>query len=65
MDMTYRASAHDNPLGDRKDTPDHWSPRRVEEVSNREVKQPDGEDIDVPQPDEDDGASDRTDDKRT
>ena len=64
MNVTYRASAHDNPLGDRKDTPG-WSPGRVERVSNREVKQPDGEDIDVPQPDEEDGASHGADDKRT
>jgi hypothetical protein len=65
MNITYRASAHDNPLGDRKDTPGHWSPGRVERVSNREVKQPDGDDIDVPQPDEEDGASHGADDKRT
>ena len=49
----YRTSAQDNPLGDRKDTPEPWSPTRVEEVSNREVKNPaDRDDVDEDAPDE-------------
>jgi hypothetical protein len=49
----YRASAQDNPLGDRKDTPERWSPQRVEEVSDHEVKNPVGrDDIDEEAPDE-------------
>lgn len=49
----YRASAQDNPLGDRKDTPERWTKERVEQVSDREVKNPVGrDDVDEEAPDE-------------
>ena len=51
--QAYRASGQDSPLGDRKDSPERWSPQRIEEVSDREVKNPLGhEDVDEEAPDE-------------
>jgi hypothetical protein len=34
------ASAHDSPLGDRDGADERWTPERVEDVTNQEVKNP-------------------------
>jgi len=48
----YRMIGPDRPMGDREGADEHWTPERVEEISNEEVRQPDdAEDVDVEGPD--------------
>jgi hypothetical protein len=49
----YQAVGADSPLGDRHGTDEQWSPERVEEISNDEVKSPQtGNDVDEAAPDD-------------
>lgn len=36
----YEASGQDKPMGDREGSKEHWTPKKVEDVSKKEVKNP-------------------------
>jgi hypothetical protein len=53
MNIAYQAIGPERPLGDREGSDEEWTPERVEEISNEEVKTPDtGNDIEEPGPDD-------------
>ena len=49
----YQAIGPDRPLGDREGSDESWTPARVEEVSQEEVKSPQNDnDVDEEAPDD-------------
>ncbi len=50
---TYQAIGPDKPMGDREESEEEWTPKRIEEVSKEEVKSHEtGNDIDEDAPDD-------------
>jgi hypothetical protein len=49
----YQAIGPERPFGDREGSDEQWTPERIEEISNEEVKTPEtGNDVDEPAPDD-------------
>ena len=60
MNTAYQAIGPERPFGDREGADEQWTPERIEEISNEEVKTPEtGNDIDEPAPDDADNARGR------